>query len=96
MAEKIDERERLINDLIHNYAEKVFYFCLKKTGSNDMAEDLTSDILLNIIGALKKGNLPEHFPAWVWRIARNRYSVWAHRKHKQAKHIRMEYRYPRA
>ena len=29
---------------IKQYMEKVFYFCLKKTGSQQEAEDLASDI----------------------------------------------------
>ena len=77
------DKNLLIHNLIHDYAEKLFYFCLKKTSNNYAAEDLASDILLNIITALDKGIVPEHFSAWVWQIARNRYSVWAGKKHKQ-------------
>ena len=77
------DKNLLIYSLIHDYAEKLFYFCLKKTSDNYAAEDLTSDILLNIITALEKGIVPEHFSSWVWQIARNRYSVWAGKKHKQ-------------
>ena len=77
------DKNLLIHSLIHDYAEKLFYFCLKKTSDNYAAEDLTSDILLNIITALEKGIVPEHFSSWVWQIARNRYSVWAGKKHKQ-------------
>lgn len=77
------DKNLLIHNLLHDYAEKLFYFCLKKTSNNDAAEDLTSDILLNIMTALEKGIVPEHFSAWVWQIARNRYSVWAGKKHKQ-------------
>ena len=77
------DKNILIHDLIHDYAGKIFYFCLKKTSNDYAAEDLTSDILLNIITALEKGIVPEHFPAWIWQIARNRYSVWAGKKHKR-------------
>jgi len=65
------------------YMEKVFYSCLKKTGNSHEAEDLTSDISVCIFAELKKGRMPEHFHAWVWRIARNRYSVWADKKRKE-------------
>ncbi len=69
------------------YMEKVFYFCLKKCGQPEEAENLTSDISLNIIAALQscKGQdmIPTYFSAWVWKIARNRYSVWADQKHKR-------------
>ncbi len=74
-------RDQLINEFTLNYMEKLFYFCLKKTGNNAEAEDLTQDISLQIITALNKGTIPTSFSAWIWRIARNRYSVWAKEKH---------------
>jgi len=73
----------LITEFTENYMEKLFYFCLKKTGNNNEAEDLTQDIALNIIAALSKGTIPVSFSAWVWQIARNRYSAWADAKHKK-------------
>lgn len=69
------------------YMEKVFYFCLKKTGNEYEAEDLTQDISLCVFSELNKGTVPMYFSAWVWRIAKNRYSVWANKKHKKSKII---------
>ena len=77
-------RERLIKEFAENYMEKLFYFCLKKTGNSTEAEDLTQDIALNIITALGKGTVPISFSAWVWQIARNRYSLWAEEKHRRS------------
>ena len=73
----------LINEFVDNYMEKLFYFCLKKTSNTVEAEDLTQDISLQIITALNKGTVPISFSAWVWQIARNRYSLWAKVKHKR-------------
>ena len=73
--------DKLINEFTENYMGKLFYFCLKKTGNNVEAEDLTQDIALQIITALNKGTIPTSFSAWVWQIARNRYSLWAKQKH---------------
>ena len=81
MQETNQMRDQLINEFTENYMEKLFYFCLKKTGNNVEAEDLTQDIALQIITALNKGTIPTSFSAWVWQIARNRYSVWAKEKH---------------
>lgn len=83
MQEANEMRDRLIREFIENYMEKLFYFCLKKTGNNTEAEDLTQDITLNILTSLNKGTIPTSFSAWVWQIARNRYSVWATEKHKR-------------
>ena len=81
MQETNEMRDRLINEFAENYMEKLFYFCLKKTGNHIEAEDLTQDIALQIIIALNKGTIPTSFSAWIWQIARNRYSVWANEKH---------------
>ena len=84
MQKTNEKRDQLINELAEHYMEKLFYFCLKKTGNHIEAEDLTQDIALQIITALNKGTLPTSFSAWVWQIARNRYSVWAEDKHMTA------------
>ena len=77
MQKTNEMRDRLSSEFTENYMEKLFYFCLKKTGSHVEAEDLTQDIALQIITALNKGTIPTSFSAWIWQIARNRYSVWA-------------------
>ena len=74
----------LIKDFSDNYMEKLFYFSLKKTGNHTDAEDLTQDIILQVITAFSKGILPVNLPAWIWQIARNRYSLWAKEKHKKS------------
>ena len=81
MQKTNEMRDLFINEFAENYMEKLFYFCLKKTGSHIEAEDLTQDIALQIITALNKGTIPTSFSAWVWQITRNRYSVWAKEKH---------------
>ena len=72
----------LLTDFTENYLHKLFYFCLKKTGNTDAAEELTQDISLQIVSAICKGTVPTEFSAWVWKIARNRYAAWAKDKRK--------------
>ncbi|GHU37609.1 hypothetical protein FACS1894105_10060 [Clostridia bacterium] len=69
--------EGLIHEYTAEYLEKVFYFCLRKCGNVSEAEDLAGDIALAVITQLRRGIEPGNFPAWVWRIVRNRYSKWA-------------------
>ncbi len=66
--------DQLIESFTKDYFEKLFYFCLKRTGNQDEAEELTSEVSLRILTALKSGTVPAHFSAWVWQIARNCYS----------------------
>ena len=75
--------ERLVREYTENYLQKVYYFCLKKTGNSVEAEDLAQEVTLNILTSLNRGSVPTSFSAWVWQIARNRYSVWADKKHKR-------------
>ncbi|MBQ7715157.1 MAG: RNA polymerase sigma factor [Clostridia bacterium] len=79
MSNEVD-RLKLRDLYVSEYLEKLFYFCLKKTGDISEAEDLASDISLDILSAIEKGTEIENFPAWVWRIARNRYSSWVAEK----------------
>lgn len=75
-------KKNLLDEFTENYFEKLFYFCLKKTGDSYEAEELAADITLNIVAAIQKGTIPVSFKAWVWQIARNRYSVWAENRRK--------------
>ena len=87
MQEANKTYNRLMREFAENYMEKLFYFCLKKTGDQTEAEDLTQDIALQIVISLNKGTVPTGFSAWVWQIARNRYSVWAKRKRKRRESV---------
>lgn len=80
----MQDSDKLIAEFVDHYMEKVFYFCLKKTGNSYEAEDLSSDIALCIFSELRRGVIPVNVPAWVWQIARNRYSKWAESKHRRA------------
>lgn len=81
------DKEKMLQERLEQFAaeymEKLFYFCLKKTGSNTEAEDLASEIALHVVAGLRRGVIPVNFSAWVWTIARNRYATWADQKHKQ-------------
>ncbi len=67
---------RYAEEYCENYLEKIFYFCLRKTGNESEAEDLAGDISVDILSALNRGAEVRSFAAWVWKIARNRYAKW--------------------
>ncbi len=71
------DQNRLAEEYARDYMGKIFYYCLRKTGDSHEAEDLASDITLQILTALHEGVEILNFPAWVWQIARNRYALWA-------------------
>ncbi len=84
MNENQTKQDRM-REYAEQYMEKIFYFALKKTGDSHEAEELTSDISLNILSALQSGTLPRFFSAWVWQIAKNRYCFWAEQRHRRLK-----------
>ena len=58
-------------------AQPLFYYFLRKTGDPTAAEDLSADVLLAALTALRKGQVISHPHAWVWQVARRRYAAWA-------------------
>ena len=85
MAVQNTQYENLVSAFSKDYLGKLYYYCLKKTSNAVEAEDLSSDITLNVLTELQKGTLPASFSAWVWKIASNRYSVWVDKKNKNGK-----------
>ena len=79
--------DQLIRSFTEHHFGKLFYFCLKRTGHSAEAEDLMQDISVHVLSALNKGTVPSSFSAWVWQIARNRYSVWAANKHRRSDRV---------
>lgn len=74
--------ELRIGEFTSEYFERVYYYCLKKTGSETEAAELSQDIALGIIEQLRRGACPDSFSGWVWQIVRNIYAGWATEKHK--------------
>ncbi len=85
------QTDTLQEQFAREYPEKLFYFCLKRTGDPHEAEDLASDVTLHVLTALGRGVRPEHFPAWVWQIAHNRYCAWAKEKRRRADALAPEF-----
>ncbi len=63
------------------YLGKVFYFCLKKTGNEQEAAELSGEISLEVVQALVRGKEPEHFDAWLWTVVRNCWAKWAAKRY---------------
>ena len=74
--------ELRISEFTSEYFERVYYYCLKKTGNETEAAELSQDIALGIIEQLRRGACPDSFSGWVWQIVRNIYAGWATEKHK--------------
>lgn len=68
-------RELLANE----YLNRLYYFCLKKTGDPYIAENLAGEIVCEALISLNHGCEPTSFDPWIWKLARNRYAKFIDR-----------------
>ena len=74
--------ELRIHEFASEYFGRIYYYCLKKTGGEAEAAELSQETALAVIEQLRRGACPESFSGWVWQIVRNIYAGWATEKHK--------------
>ena len=65
----------------NNLLKKVYYYCLRRTGNIHDAEDLTSEIMLEVLTMNDRGYSPTNFYAWLWTVAKTKYANWVKKKH---------------
>ena len=61
--------EEAIGQLVKEYYPSVLRFLSVRTRNKEDAEDLTSEVFVRMVGAIK--NQTGNFPAWLFKIARN-------------------------
>jgi RNA polymerase sigma factor (sigma-70 family) len=61
----------LTRALYERYAAQIFRYCLHQLGSREEAEDAVQSTFLNAFRGIKRGVLPEHESAWLFKIAEN-------------------------
>lgn len=76
--------ELRIGEFASEYFGRIYYYCLKKTGGEAEAAELSQETALAVIEQLRRGACPESFSGWVWQIVRNIYSRWAKQKHERS------------
>lgn len=59
------------SSILTDYLEKIFKFALGKTFSEDEAEELSQEILLNAIASLPNLRDETRFEPWLWSLASN-------------------------
>ena len=73
-----------IETFTNEYPGRLYYYALKKTGSEQDAADLAADICYEAACALLQGLAPQDLDAWVWAVARNRWARWARKNYYRA------------
>ncbi|MBW4439286.1 MAG: RNA polymerase sigma factor [Pleurocapsa minor GSE-CHR-MK-17-07R] len=64
--------EEAIVAIYHHYFDPVYQFCRLRVGDTHAVQDLTSEVFVRFIRALKKDKAPHtSLRAWIFRVARN-------------------------
>ena len=65
-----------LKEKVVDYAEKVFFYCVKRCNNRTDAEDLSQTILLEIIQNIDKGAHIDNFDYYVWGVCKNQYNMY--------------------
>ncbi len=71
----MNNREKQIEKLME-LTDNIFFYCIKRCNNKNDAEDLSQDIILDIIININKGTEIKNFDYYVWRICKNHYSKY--------------------
>ena len=68
-----DHQPLILSELYKRFFDRVYRYCLNLCKDQEVALDLTQDVFLKIAEHLDELRNPELFPAWLFRIAHNRF-----------------------
>ena len=72
LANAIDFGEDALSELYDRYEAKIYAYIYKRTGEPALAEDLTAQVFLKMLEAIRKKNAwHSSFSGWLYRIAHN-------------------------
>lgn len=67
----MNETERLFNEIVKNFSERVYWHVRRFVNNHEDADDLVQEIFLKIWTALPSFRGEAQLYTWVWRIATN-------------------------
>ncbi len=67
----MNETERLFNEIVKNFSERVYWHVRRFVNNHEDADDLVQEIFLKIWTALPSFRGEAQLFTWVWRIATN-------------------------
>ena len=65
-----------LKERIVDYANKVFFYCVKRCNNRIDAEDLSQTILLEIIQNIDKGAPIDNLDYYIWGVCKNQYNMY--------------------
>lgn len=74
------ERAEYLTRLQDEFLENIFGYAMNRTRDRAQAEDLSQEIVTELLAALERVSDIRQFPAWVWTIAKRTHQRWTHRR----------------
>ena len=75
----MNEAERLFNEIVKDYSERVYWHVRRFVNNHEDADDLVQEIFLKIWTALPSFRGEAQLFTWIWRIATNETLNWIRR-----------------
>ena len=72
------------------FLDKLYGFAYKRCNDSHEAEDLCSDMILNILKGVHKNSTIENFYSFAWTIAHHTYADYCEKRTKQKERLFME------
>lgn len=82
-------RKEVVDEIVTEYLQKIYGFALSKTGKIDMAEELASQIVLDVYVSLLKYNNIENINGYIYKISANVYARFID-KNKRGIHLSLD------
>ena len=76
----MDGVERLFNEIVKDYSERVYWHVRRFVNNHEDADDLVQEIFLKIWTALPSFRGEAQLLTWIWRIATNETLNWIRRE----------------
>ena len=76
----MDGVERLFNEIVKDYSERVYWHVRRFVNNHEDADDLVQEIFLKIWTALPSFRGEAQLFTWIWRIATNETLNWIRRE----------------
>ncbi len=83
----VDDGKNLLNK---EWVDKIYRFSYKRTRNTEDARDLSQEIMVQVLQAIKHGEEPKNINAWIWAIARNHWYKYLEFKEKETRIVRIE------
>ncbi len=78
-----DGENEALNELVRRWQPRLIAYAIRVTGHREAARDITQEAWLAMVRSLRKLDDPARFPAWAYRIVKNKCIDWIRSRQRQ-------------